>query len=110
MFNPSIAGIGTHTITYEFENANGCTASTTREVVVKPFPEVDFTGFNSVLEYCIDDNEVELVGSPLGGSFSGRGVVGGTATFRPADAEVGAHPITYTYTDEGGCTTQKQLQ
>ncbi len=41
-------------------------------------------------------------GSPVGGIYSGTGVTANE--FVPADAGVGVHEITYTYTDVNGCT------
>ncbi|MCO5259412.1 MAG: gliding motility-associated C-terminal domain-containing protein [Crocinitomicaceae bacterium] len=37
-FNPATAGVGTHTITYDYTDANGCFASTTTSITVKPKP------------------------------------------------------------------------
>lgn len=41
-------------------------------------------------------------GTPPGGTYSGTGVAGNT--FDPATGGLGAHTITYTYTDSNGCT------
>ncbi|WP_299823111.1 T9SS type A sorting domain-containing protein [uncultured Pontibacter sp.] len=35
MFNPAVAGAGTHTITYRYTNAGGCTVSITQPIVVE---------------------------------------------------------------------------
>ncbi|HRN78869.1 MAG TPA: PKD domain-containing protein [Ferruginibacter sp.] len=43
MFNPSVAGAGTHTITYDFTSTSGCTATITSTVLVRAKPVVDFT-------------------------------------------------------------------
>ena len=51
--------------------------------------------------FCETDPCVTLDATPLGGVFSGVGVVGND--FCPNTAGNGAHTITYTYTD-GGCT------
>jgi hypothetical protein len=37
-FDPSIAGVGTHTITYTYTDINGCTNSTTQNIVVNLTP------------------------------------------------------------------------
>ena len=51
--------------------------------------------------FCETDPCITLDATPLGGVFSGVGVVGND--FCPNTAGNGAHTITYTYTD-GGCT------
>lgn len=51
--------------------------------------------------YNASDPAVLLTGTPVNGIFIGPGITGNT--FDPAAAGVGAHSITYTYVDEGGC-------
>ncbi|WP_316767880.1 PKD domain-containing protein [Pedobacter frigiditerrae] len=41
LFNPIIAGIGVHAITYTFTASNGCTNSQTQSIEVYPVPTVD---------------------------------------------------------------------
>ena len=50
--------------------------------------------------FCIGDPSVTLIGNPLGGTWSGTGVVGND--FDPATAGVGNYVLTYTM---AGCTT-----
>ena len=53
---------------------------------------------------CVSGSAFNLGGgSPLGGTYSGTGV-GVSPSFNPAAAGLGAHTITYTYTDGNGCT------
>lgn len=99
-FNPGLAGVGTHVITYHFTNGNGCSNSHSQTVEVYPLPVVDFSGLDT--EYCIDEPAVTLAGSPFGGTFTGTGISG--QQFNPALAGAGTHAITYTYTDGNGCT------
>lgn len=47
-------------------------------------------------------NPIALTGSPSGGTFSGDGV--SFSFFNPSIAGVGLKEITYTYTNENGCT------
>lgn len=99
-FDPSVAGTGTHTITYTYTDGNSCTNSTTQSVVVDSLPVVTFSGMNN--NYCVDASPVALTGSPAGGVFSGQGISGNT--FFPNVAGVGGpYSITYTYTDGNGC-------
>ena len=40
-FDPSVAGVGTHDIYYTYTNAQGCSATGTRQVVVTEPPTVN---------------------------------------------------------------------
>ena len=51
---------------------------------------------------CLSDAPIALVGSPVGGSFSGIGVSG--FNFIPAVTAVGNFTLTYSYTNALGCT------
>src|SRR5437868_4240611 len=51
---------------------------------------------------CINAGTVALSGNPVGGTFSGTGVVGNN--FDPSVSGAGTFVITYTYTDANGCT------
>ena len=37
-FTPSTAGVGTHSINYSYTDANGCSSSATKNIVVNPLP------------------------------------------------------------------------
>ena len=96
-FNPAV---GTQTITYTFTNANGCTNSSQTTITVNPLPVVSAGTYVAV---CINAAPVALTGSPVGGTFSGTGVIGNS--FNPA---VGTQTITYTFTNANGCTGSNQ--
>jgi PKD repeat protein len=86
-------GIYTLTVT----NSNNCTDTETTDVTVNALPIVEA---GPALSFCADAASISLTGtgeSPSGGTWSGDGVSG--TTFDPAAAGVGAHTITYTYTD-----------
>jgi hypothetical protein len=100
VFYPEMAGVGTHTLTYTFQDLNGCVNSTTQFIIVNPLPVVTF---GSLGEICYNANPLLLSqGSPTGGTYSGDGVANGY--FKPSAAGVGTHTLTYTYTDVNGCT------
>lgn len=106
-FNPASAGAGgPYSITYSYTDANGCSASETQTTLVRTLPIVSFTGLNPM--YCVNANPVTLVGNKAPfGTFSGPGITdngNGTASFDPSVAGVGTHQVTYTYTDNNGCT------
>lgn len=104
-FIPSVAGVGTISITYTYTDVNGCTNAQTQSVIVNDIPTVSFTGLNP--SYCVDDAVAHaLTGSPAGGTFTGSGISGGT--FTPSVANVGSHIITYTYVNQFGCSSSQQ--
>jgi hypothetical protein len=97
-FDPIVAGVGTFSISYSYTDVNGCSASITQNIAVT-------TGSATVLQtiapLCINSNPVSFVYSPIGGTFSGQGVVGNT--FNPLLAGVGSHEVVYSVTFTNGC-------
>ena len=106
-FDPAAAGVGIHTITYTYTDANGCTDFITDDVEVFALPILTFT---ALADLCVDAGVQAGQGgaTPQGGIYAGTGVIddgnGLTYSFDPAAAGVGVHTITYTYTDANGCT------
>ncbi|MFT7073009.1 MAG: hypothetical protein ACJAX3_001996, partial [Patiriisocius sp.] len=105
-FDPAAAGVGVHTITYEFSDINGCLGRATDDVEVFALPVVTFT---APTDLCLDSGvQTGLVGgTSLGGVYSGTGVTddgnGMTYSFDPAAAGVGVHTLMYTL-GIAGCT------
>jgi len=99
IFDPATAGPGTHAITYTFTDANSCTSSDTKNLVVYALTPLSFPSPGS---FCINAAPVPLTGgTPAGGTYSGPGVSSGI--FNPAVAGAGVHQITYTYVDGNNC-------
>lgn len=95
-FDPSVAGVGTHTLTYTY-GAGTCLTSDTKTVHVHPIPVVNAGSAETV---CVSTPAYSLAGySPAGGTWSGAGITNAAGTFDPSTAGVGAHTLTYTYTD-----------
>ena|GEM_PF-1365202 len=102
VFDPSQAGIGIHAIRYSGTAPNGCTFDLTQIVEVKS-TDVQVTLPSSV---CVNGTAVQLSAIPIGGTFTGRGVVGNM--FIPSVAGFGTHMITYAGTD-APCTYSKTV-
>lgn len=97
-FNPSVAGVGTHTIIYSFLDASDCSESDTLLLSVIEAEQVS-AGIDE--EICQNGGIINLSGfSPAGGTFSGAGIVGNT--FDPTLALVGNNTINYTV-GSGSC-------
>lgn len=85
---------------------NNCgtgTASPPLSILVNPKPIVSFV-------MCTDSITIPTAriiqlgrGIPFGGTYSGAGVNSAAGTFNPATAGLGAHAITYSYTNVNGC-------
>ncbi|QMU27420.1 malectin domain-containing carbohydrate-binding protein [Adhaeribacter radiodurans] len=72
-FDPAIASIGSHTITYSF-TLNGCTASVSQTIKVKSAPIVTFP--ISLQPVCVNAKPIILSeGKPGSGTFSGAGII-----------------------------------
>ena len=89
-FNPALAGVGVHTVTYTFTDINGCTNTATDDITVLALPNVTMTVTEPAT--CITDG-VQTGrggGTPTGGTYSGPGVSddgkGMTYRFNPAEA------------------------
>ncbi len=98
-FNPTLAGVGIHTISYTFTNSsNGCTASASDAINVEALPILNVGSFNDTV--CQYSPSILLTGSPLGGTFSGTDILGNTFT----PNTVGLQTINYSYGTTVGCT------
>jgi gliding motility-associated-like protein len=95
-FSPTTAGVNPSIdIYYTYTDSFGCINYDTNTTRVNARPLVDFTGLDS--QYCFYNPSVTLTGIPIGGIFSGNGIIG--SSFNPSSAGFGAHFIKYTYTD-----------
>ena len=91
---------GIYIVTLISVNSSG-TDTATNTITIVPTPSVSL--ILSSNQYCINAPSVTLSGgSPTGGIYSGTGVSAGS--FNPALAGAGSHPITYSYTNAGGCS------
>ncbi|MEO1623927.1 MAG: hypothetical protein AAFV25_02125, partial [Bacteroidota bacterium] len=103
-FYPGQAGVGVHTLTYSVGSGN-CLVSDDLIIEVKPLPVVEA---GQDVELCINEGNYQLAGfSPLGGVWSGTGVVDVVnGIFDPASVAPGDYELTYSFTDIYGCESE----
>jgi len=112
-FSPSVAGVGTYTLTYTFISDAGCSSSKSIQVLVNPVADISIPVVGPL---CVDDAEVNLSASVTNvtgnGVFTGRGVStnAGTYRFSPSVAGVGTNTLTYTFISDAGCDSSKTIQ
>jgi PKD repeat protein len=104
IFNPAIAGIGNHLISYNIVNANGCSDNDQITVTVMPKPDATITPVGTL---CVNSPIITLSSHDSGGIWSGPGVLGNS--FNPAMAGVGNHLIRYDITNASGCSDNSQI-
>ena len=102
-FNPVIAGLGNHTITYTFINSNGCMSSLTFNIEVTPFttiiPLEDMTVCEKDPPFAL-----KIFTVPNNTTIQGQGVQ--NEKFNPGLAGIGTFIINYTLVNEFGCTSR----
>ncbi|MCX7650264.1 MAG: PKD domain-containing protein [Flavobacteriales bacterium] len=103
-FSPGVSGPGVWPVTYSVTQ-NGCSASSTVNVIVNNIPDASISGPSVV---CLKDPPVQLSAATPGGVWSGGPyIVNGL--FNPALAGRGLKPVYYSVTDASGCTGKDTL-
>jgi len=98
--NTITAPAGTYTVT---ATSGACTSDASSSVMVNAQPPTPIASISAVGSFCANSTPVQLTGTPTGGIFGGTGVnIAGL--FSPTVAGVGNHTITYTYTNQYGCS------
>ncbi len=98
-FNPNVAGVGSHNISYNYTDGNSCNYEITKSVNIYEPLIANINGLNDV--YCKNGESSILIGFPESGSFSGTGISG--SVFNPNFANDGENTIYYNATDFNGC-------
>jgi gliding motility-associated-like protein len=91
-FDPAVAGVGTHTITYTILGA--CGAIGTEDIIVVALYDATIT---PIANPCVLDAPIILTAVDGGGAWTGTGITNAvTGEFDPGTAGAGLHTITYT--------------
>ncbi len=100
MFNPAFAGGGTHSISYTYTNALGCTNTAQIQIEVTDAPAVTITSSNNgALELCTGET-MDLIATPGYDSYTWNPPVGTTNTITVS----GSGQYSVTVEDANGCT------
>lgn len=95
VFDPALAGVGTHQIIYAVNGSCG-TGADTINITVTNTPDATIT---PVGNQCSTGGPITLAAAAAGGVWSGAGITDTLAgTFNPGTAGIGSHIITYTVT------------
>ncbi len=104
-FNPSVAGTGTHIITYQINNGS-CSASDQISIEVVENPDASIIPAGP---FCHNDSPINLSAVTPGGTWTGIGIIDtNSGLFDPSQAQVGENIITYTVSI-GSCSASGQF-
>jgi PKD repeat protein len=113
-FDPDDAntGVGSYDLTYTYTNVI-CTVEDKITINVHPLPSITVGTRLGVTTFCSNYNLQELVGTPVGGTWTGpAGAIKFDKFFDPGinvgTAQV-SYDLTYTYIDQYGCENSKVL-
>lgn len=108
-FDPTANSEGTYTITLDYEDGNGCKATSTSTVKVNALPVIEFTGNPTEVCYNRAPIDINVTATPEGGKGVWAGTTSSTsATYDPSTASKTTE-ITYTYTDKNKCVNKESM-
>ena len=91
------------------QTTNLCSSSDGLTVIVNPLPDVQIDGV-SAISACINDPVISLTASPLNGTWNSTSDgLDEDGNFDPAQAGIGIHFVTYTFTDSLSCTNSDEI-
>ena len=103
LFDPVLAGIGTHIIKYSINDVYGCSDEDQITITVVPAPDATITPVDTL---CVNNPAIVLIAKDTGGVWSGAV---SDNSFNPAVAGVGNHIVNYSITDINGCNDNDQI-
>ena len=104
-FNPADFEPGLQTITYTFENSNGCSSSVSRDIKILAIPTIETI---VIPEVCEKSEAFELELKSENNSFSGDYVINNI--FHPELSGAGIFDITHSLKNENGCSVSETVK
>lgn len=101
-FSPQEAGLGSHTISYNFTNQFGCEEEVSTLVNVNPATELMIGDLEE--SYCLQAEVFDIFVDPSGGVLQGPGLQDNQ--FSPHAAGLGTHVLTYSFVNDFGCFSE----
>lgn len=93
--------LGDNSLTYVYIDGNGCSDTASGKIKVLDTAKLTL---GTVTGICENADPVQLtVASPIGGAYSGLGILSGS--FDPSLTGAGMHTVGYTYKNGSGCTS-----
>ncbi|MFN3342489.1 MAG: gliding motility-associated C-terminal domain-containing protein [Flavobacteriales bacterium] len=106
MFDPSAAGSGTHFITYQFTDGNGCSSSSVQSITVI---DAGAAQINNPGAICENASVLNLSATPSGGVWVGSAITNpSTGLYDPALAAFGSDTVIY-FVSISGCSAYDTL-
>jgi len=97
---PGFSGTIIYTLVVEEDT---CMGQDDVELIVNPLPVVQI---NPIGPFCANDPPQTLTGTPSGGIWGGAAMGN---SFNPVSLGPGFHTVTYTYTDNNGCSNMAEM-
>jgi gliding motility-associated-like protein len=94
VFDPAVAGIGTHTLTYSTNSVPTTSLCPATGTILVQLNSVAQPTINTVNPLCTNAGSIALVATPAGGTWSGIGV-SASGAFTPSLAIIGNNTYTY---------------
>ncbi|MGQ8338926.1 HYR domain-containing protein [Sunxiuqinia sp. A32] len=111
-FDPATAGVGTHTVTYTYNDGNGCVNSASTDITVNPLPVITLTSKTDVLCATDGDGAINITVSNGTPNYSYSWTTAdGSGLSASAEDQTGLSAGTYTVvvTDANGCSATSDI-
>lgn len=102
--NPFSLPAGTYEVTLKYTNQFGCKDSASIDVEIAAPEDIEI---EDVGPLCIDGPPVQLMATPIGGTWSGP--VENTNFFNPGNNGIGTFTLKYTFITPEGCKSEKSI-